>query len=411
MIKQIPILAALFLMLAAQNIAAQVNNDSIFQTAIEQSKAKNYARAVAEAEKVLTTDPNRVDVLLFVARIYSWQHQYDKSKSYINRAFTLDNTNEELYDLWLNILLWNKEAEELSATCDLAESHHYQNKYNLFVKRLQSEELSKNYKAIVKTVKNESGKAYFDSAQVKNLYREALSQSQNQFVSAYYSMDFFDKGEAQHLAYLDYSFKIGEDRIIFRANAAHRYGMNGLQLESDFYKTLNKKEYMYFNYGYSIDNVIFPLHRAGYEFYFPIKTFEASLGARYMRFPQKNVFIGTGSLSKYFGNNYLTFRPFYIHQDIANSFALIGNYRKYADNALAYWGVEAGYGNSPDDRFALTQTNQFLRLSAYRFKLEKNFVVGKTNELRIGAAYADEEFIKGSFRNRYTIELIYKIKL
>jgi len=76
-----------------------------------------------------------------------------------------------------------------------------------------------------------------------------------------------------------------------------------------------------------------------------------------------------------------------------------------------YWGLELGYGNSPDDRFAQTQTSQFLRFSAYKVKLEKNFVVGKTNELRIGASYTDEEYQERIFRNRYTIELIYKIKL
>lgn len=401
----------MFLMLAGQTISAQVNNDSLFSTAIAHSRNKNYSSALAEAEKVLATDSRRADVLLFIARVYSWQNQYNKAESYVSRAFKLDNTSDELYDLWLNILLWNKEAGKLSATCDLAESHHYQNKYNLFVKRLQSEELSKNYKAIVNTIEDESGKSYADSLLVKNLYNEAILQSRNQFISAYYSMDFFDKGEAQHLAYLDYSFKIGEDRIIFRANAAHRFGLNGVQLESDFYKVLNNKCYMYFNYGYSFNNVIFPQHRAGYEFYFPIKKLESSLGVRYMRFPQKDVFIGTGTLSKYFGKNSIAFRPFYIYQDIGNSFALIGNYRRYSGKPLSYWGLELGYGNSPDDRFALTQTNQFLRFSAYKVKLEKNFVLGKTNELRIGASYADEEYLKGIFRNRYTIELIYKIKL
>lgn len=411
MLKHLQILTALFLMLNGQTLFAQVNNDSIFNSAIINSRSKNFTQAIAEAEKVLATDSNRVDALLFVARVYSWQHRYNKAKDYVHRAYKKDNANEELYDLWLNILLWNNEPEELSATCDLAESHQYKNKYNLYVKRLQVQEQLKNYKEIVKTVEGESGKIYFDSLQIRNIYKQSVILSKDKFISAYYSLDFFDRGEAQHLAYLDYSFKIGEDRLIFRANVAHRFGINGMQLETDLYKVLNKVNYMYFNYGYAFSTTIFPQHRAGYELYFPIRQLEASFGTRYMRFPDKNIFIGTASLSKYFGNNQITLRPFYAIQDIGNSFALVSNYRRYSVRELNYWGLEFGYGNSPDDRFVLTQSNQFLRLVSYRIKLERNFVVRNINELKIGASYADEEYIAGSFRNRYTVELIYKIKL
>jgi len=399
-------------MLSSHLLFSQVNNDSIFSAAIEHSRNKNYTEALAQANKVLVSDSMRVDVLVFSANVYAWQHKYDKAKTFITRAYTIAKTNEELYDSWLNILLWNNEPEALKKTCLIAESHNYKNKYNMFVKRLLVYQMVKDYKGIKAVIEDRKNQEYIDSAQVIQLYEEAVLLSKDNFLSANYSLDFFDNNQPQHLASLDYSFKTGEDRIIFRVNWAHRYGSNGIQLESDFYKMLKKRKYMYFNYGYSIDNIIFPKHRAGYEFYFPLKnSFEASLGARYLRFPNRNVFITTGHLSKYFGKNWIAFRPFYVIQELGNTFSFSADYRRYSDLPLNYWGIGFGYGNSPDDRFSLTQSNQFFKLNSYKIKLEKNFILFRTNEIKIGAAYNNEEYLSGSFRNRYTIELAYKFRM
>jgi YaiO family outer membrane protein len=280
------------------------------------------------------------------------------------------------------------------------------------MKRLLANQSGGNYKQVISMVEDEKNKKYHDSSQVISLYNEALLSDKKISISAYYTLDFFDDDLPQHLAYVDYGFKIGENKLIFRMNAAWRYGSHGIQLESDYYLTLKKKSYMYFSYGYSFDSEVFPVHRAGYEFYFPLKSgFEASFGARYMRYPDENIFIPTLHFAKYFNKNWLSFRPFYVIQEVGKPFSILANYRRYYGNELKFWGLEFGYGNSPDDRYALTQNNEFFGLTSLRMKIEKNVMIGRTNELRIGAAYADEEYIKGSFRNRYSVDLLFKFRL
>jgi YaiO family outer membrane protein len=231
-------------------------------------------------------------------------------------------------------------------------------------------------------------------------------------VQALYSIDCFDHNAPQHLANLGYAFKVGKHSLALRANYADRYKMNDVLLESDFYLQMNNKAYMYFNYGYSFDASMFPRHRAGYEYYMPLKyKMEASLGARYMKYINSEVFIATGHLEKYMGNHWLAFRPFYVMQDNGNSCTLLANYRFYGKNPLNYWGVELTYGNSPDDSRTTMENAAFNNLDAYKIKLERNFMLNSISDVRIGIGYTREEYATSKFRNRYLIELGCRFRL
>ena len=169
---------------------------------------------------------------------------------------------------------------------------------------------------------------------------------------------------------------------------------------------------MYFNYGYAFDASLFPRHRAGYEYYMPLKNkMEASLGARYMKYVSSEVFITTAHLEKYMGRHWVSFRPFYVMQSSGNSFTLLANYRLYGKNPLNYWGVELTYGNSPDDSRTTLENAVFNNLDAYKIKLERNFMLNSISDLRIGIGYTREEYITSKYRNRYLVELGYRFRL
>ena len=231
----------------------------------------------------------------------------------------------------------------------------------------------------------------------------------------------FDGGnntKPQHLASLGYSFPIGDNNLGFRANYANRFGLNGVQLESDFYLKFLNKQYMYFNYGYAFNSVLFPTHRFGFEYYLPVTSnIEASIGGRYLNYPGSNVVIGTGHIAGYFGKSWLSLRPYYVYDfkspTNTESASLILNYRLYGKTEIDYWGVELGVGNSPDQFFSnsVSNTAEFNQLSAYKIKLEKNFMLDRVSDFHIGLGYSYEEFNKNQFRNRFTVELGYKIRL
>lgn len=396
------------------NLFSQVNTDSLFQIALEQSRSKDYKNAIYIAKGVLNIDPERYDVSVFIANVFAWQGNFDSSKIYINKVYRVNPASSELYDTWLNVLLWNAEYNELLKTITIAVNNNYNNHYNLTLKQLLAYKHLGEYSKAVNLFSDNKNKRFLDSIPVNALYKEVLLLNKQKIITAFYSIDFFDNNSpaAQHIAFLDYALKIKQNSLIFRLNYAHRFDKNGLQIESDYYHILKSGRYFYFNYGYAINNTIFPQHRAGVEYYFPIKhNFEASLGGRYLYFPNTHVIIVTGHLAKYLNSFWIAIRPFYAIKESGNSFASVVNIRKYGKTSLSYWGLELNYGNSPDESFILNQTGDYFRLKSYKIKLEKNLRVGSTNEFKFAVGYAYEEFISNNYRNRYIMEIIYKHRL
>ncbi|MDD3322010.1 MAG: YaiO family outer membrane beta-barrel protein [Paludibacter sp.] len=395
---------------------AQVNTDSLFQNAINLAKEKKYDQSISEAKVALDSDKNRGDILVFIANVCSWQGNNELSKTYLDKARELSYFSPDYYESFTNVLLRSGEFVDLLQKCDEAEKNNYPNKEDLLLKRMIARSGLKQYDEGVNLIEEPENKEFLRSEKIDNLYTDLLLKRNTHIISAFYSLDLLSHDFApQQLASMGYSFKVGEHTWAFRANYANRFGMNDVQLESDFYWMLKNAHYMYFNYGYALNASLFPRHRVGLEYYFPLgNKFEGSIGGRYLNFPTSDVLIFTGHLGKYFGKSWVSVRPFYVYklQDKTSSLSFIGNYRLYGKNALNYWGVEVGLGNSPDDIYSVS-SGGFNQLVAYRIKLERNFMLNRVSDLHIGLGYAREEFgtITTQFRNRLTVELGYKLRL
>jgi YaiO family outer membrane protein len=390
-----------------------VNTDSIFQVAIDLAKEKKYDKSIETAKTVLGHHPDRVDVLVFIANDFAWNSEFDSAKVYINKAYKKDPKNQELYDSWLNILLWNAEYEEVIRKADLAEDHKYTNKDNLTLKRLYAYNNLDRYDSAAALFDNGKNQKLLDSAAINSLYEDVLIKSKKNIVSGYYTVDFFQGNDPtpHHLAYVDYGTKINRNTLIFRLNYANRYNLNGALIEADYYHLLSGKRYFYFNYGFAVTKDLFPRHRAGIEYYFPLPNkFEGSIGARYIYFTNTGVFILTGHLAKSIDKKWFALRPFISFEQSGNYISLIGQARLIGHNPFVYWGVELAYGNSPDDRYFLDPAGTYFNLNAYRIKFEKSVMITKTDDLKFALGFAYEEYQKDLFRQRYTLEITYKLR-
>ncbi len=397
------------LIISSFNIVAQTNIDSLFSVAIKNSQEKNYELAIEKAKLVVDLDSSRNDVRLFIANVYAWNKDYDSSKKYISQVYNNNPINSELYDTWLNVLLWNKEYRDLLKTIDIAQNNDYNNQYNITLKKALAYQGLKQYNAGINYLNQNS--SLLDSAAINYIYLELKKSSSKNTISGYYALDFFDKNNPtpQHLAYVDYSLNANRNIFIFRLNYANRFNLEDLQPEIDLYHIFKNNHYLYANYGFGIKNKLFPQHRFGLEYFFPFgNVYEASLGAKYFIYQNSNATVLTGHIGKYLSNTWLSLRPYYTLKEGSNSFAAIFNARMYAKNQISYTGVELGYGNSPDDRFVYSQPGETIWLSAYKIKLERNIAIKQSNELRLGVGYVYEEISKGSFRNRYLLEVIFK---
>lgn len=390
-----------------------MNMDSVFNVAIVNAREKKYEKARRHANMVLEAFPDRADVIVFKANIDAWESKFDSANIKLDKAYHLDNESKELYDSWLNVQLWDKEYQKLLDKADLAEENEYPDKENLTLKRVYAYRGLMEYDSAIALLEREENKYLLDSTSINNMYNEMIMKSKRNFITAYYAIDLFESNtpEPQHLAYVDYGVKINKNTLVLRLNWANRFNQNGVQLEADFYLELPKSQYIYFNYGFALTNELFPRHRAGVEYYFPLKkNFEGSVGARYLHFTDNQVFVLTGHIGKNINKLWLSLRPYFSFQESGNYLSLVANARLFGDNRLNFWGVELGYGNSPDERYILDPDGDYFNFNSYRIKLEKGLKIGKASDLRFGASYTYEEYQKNVFRSRFTFEVIYKYR-
>ncbi|PWD97923.1 YaiO family outer membrane beta-barrel protein [Marinilabilia rubra] len=406
----------LFLIIAINSLSfgvfGQINVDSLFNLATDHAQDQEYGEALADAEKALEADPARFDVMVFTANVYAWNGNYDKALEVIGRAREINPEYRELYDSWLNILLWKGDYVALLDKVSLAVEHDYPDNNNLALKTMLAYKSLGRYSEGIQYAENNT--MLMNSETICAVYNEMVMLDRQNIFSAFYSVDIFGNNTPGpfHLAYLDYGFKIDRHTLLARFNYAHRFGSSDLQLETDYYHVFNNGHYLYANYGIGIQSTLFPDHRAGLEYYFPVhKQLEASLGGRYFYGDSKSVFIVTGHAGRYFPRFWLALRPFYVFGENGNALTTVFNIRHFQDNPVNYWGLELAYGNSPDERYAVDSSFELLRMDTYRLKIEKNLQVGKVNELKLSAGYAYEEYIADKYRNRILFEVIFKHRL
>ena len=401
-------------------IKAQVNTDSIFGLAINQAKNQQYNLAINEAKKAMEMGTKRGDILVFIANVYSWQNKNDSAMLYIHDAQNLGYKHNDFFESWTNILLRTHQYEALLKSCDEAEKDDYSNSEDILKKRLISLTELKVYDKGIKLIEEPQNKKYLDFKPFNDLYSYLILKRNTNLISVYYIEDFFNNGLIpQYLASLGYSFKIGEHNLGLSANYANRFGLNDVQLETNIYLILKNKQYLYLNYGFAFYNSLFPKHRGGLEYYVPLPfKMSASIGGRYLYYQttNSNIFILTGHLEKYLGKSWISVRPYYVYNYPSGkeSYTLIGNYRIFGKSELYYWGIELGFGNSPDEKYSTSQTNGFNQLKAYKIKFEKNFMLNNVSDLHIALGYSSEEYKAANIiqsRKRFTVELGYKLRL
>ena len=97
------ILTLLSLPLLAEN-----DPDLLLKSSLEQVKRNDFDQAKLLAWQAINMDSTRFDLYVFMANLLAWNHQADSSMIFIQKAYTLNPKSQELYDTWLNVLLWEK---------------------------------------------------------------------------------------------------------------------------------------------------------------------------------------------------------------------------------------------------------------------------------------------------------------
>ena len=109
--------------------------NSAFAQEADSQKAK-FRKTIEEARKALGAEPARGDLMVVIANNYAWQEKTDSALIYLEKAKQINYYNDDLFDSWLNVLLWSHRYESLLETCRIAEQYKYSHTENLLRKKM-----------------------------------------------------------------------------------------------------------------------------------------------------------------------------------------------------------------------------------------------------------------------------------
>jgi YaiO family outer membrane protein len=220
-------------------------------------------------------------------------------------------------------------------------------------------------------------------------------------VSIGYEYEHFDIDfDPWHMVELELSHKFGFGSVIGRINEAKRFGERGTQFEIDSYPHLGTGTYAYLNIGHS-SNSFFPEWRYGAEIFRNLPhAWELSAGARRLEFTSTKINLYTGSLGKYWGNNWISLRPYVSHDETGTSWSGGVQLRHYFATSDDYVGVSGSFGEAPEENVVLQEIAR-QRSSSFRLFAKRKF---GAIVLTGGAGYRDLEVRQGAHRKSWVLD-------
>ena len=192
---------------------------------------------------------------------------------------------------------------------------------------------------------------------------------------------------------LSLAYRTPVGSVIAGVNTARRYEKNGAQLELQAYPFLTARSYLALNGAWSGSTGVFlPMRLSGEAFYNFPSGWETSVGARYFQTPGPDILFYTGTLGKYFGNHWVSGRPYFtgFARDDSYGWELTG--RRYFADRFDYLSllVSRSVGAAPEARDPQLFT-QSERPTSFLARLDRRQRLGATHlRLTYGVGYERE---------------------
>ena len=388
----------------ATNAQTVENADELFKAARTAAfEEKNNSKAIQLSKQALTLAPTYVDVEIFLARLYSWNKQYDSAKYSFDHILSYAPNNVEAYSAYTDLEYWNHHYDKgivvVNKGLAIAPSSE-----DLLIRKARILQAQKKY-AEALTVTNLLLKINRKSTEAIALASNLRNLSTANKIAFTYDYIKFDKQFDQpwHLANLGYTRQTAIGPVTANVNYANRFGRSGFQGEVEAYPHFNKTFYSYVSFGYSPDEGVFPKYRAGASLYVNLpKSFETEGGVRYLNFGS-STYIYTLYIGKYIHNILLGARAFVTPGTNGNAETCIANARYFLRGADDYFGLSLGTGISPDDSALNVQYNDVNRLKSQQATLNFSHSIKSLNIITLKAAWFNQEFKTGTKGNQVDI--------
>ncbi|MBE8724361.1 YaiO family outer membrane beta-barrel protein [Flavobacterium hungaricum] len=392
----------LFLFLVSITAFGQeINSDETMAKVKIEAEKEHYDKALALIEPLRAKYPENEDIQIYTGRIYSWKKDYNTAVKILLPMCDRANPNIEALQALINVYFWLEQYEKCIVYCD---------KY-LVIEPNSVDVLKTKVTCLEKLNRDEEALEIIERASLADNSTQAFRgirtligrKAKNAVSVSYLNISTSNPGQSPlHYGYAEYSHKFSKSAIVGRANIGNADNETQMLFETDFYQTFKNKSYLYANAGISTGETIFPVAKAGLEYYFkPQKKFDFSLGARFMHFENDDVTLLTGQLAYNTGVYTIAYRPYY---DTSNElFSHVLSLQRVNEEKERIIRLELQYGNVP---YLYLYNGLSSPLTSYRAGLQYQHRIGNSFFVRPIFLYEYEEYIPGEYRNRFNVQLI-----
>ncbi|WP_423128972.1 YaiO family outer membrane beta-barrel protein [Gaoshiqia sp. Z1-71] len=389
------------------------NADSVFMVARQLSIDGKYSEAINLAEQLLAAHPEYTDARILVARTYAWQKKYEPAGENISKVLNESPAYYDAHDARIDILYWSGRYEAGLDAIDEA-LKIYPDDVNFLIKKAKIQIAGEDYTEARTTI--QTIKKLAPEEEALGALTKAVRFNYSNIIRLEHYFDMFDSpyrrrwhmsslGYGGRTAYGDFYLKVYTADMVmpgeklFSNAVAYQYALEA-------YPKFDENNYMFVNYAYS-ENAFFPRRRLGVEYFYTFGSrFEISAGYRFMDFtiPEPDdlhVNIFTGSIAKYLGSYYASFRPYISYDGENTTYNYLLSGRRYLNKEESYLELVLGTGVSPDNPYFYTSGEEIPQLDSWRVELEWKQKISHFLLFEIEGGYENAEYRKGSRRDQF----------
>ncbi|WP_321317169.1 YaiO family outer membrane beta-barrel protein [Labilibaculum sp.] len=364
--------------LAQESSVPKKNSLDEFKRARELAFAGNREEARRICYEILNENPEFYDAGILIGRTFAWDKNFKSGREELQKVLDLDFDNSDAIFAMIDLEKWAGDANKAVFYCEYGLSI-FPNEEAFLVEKIKLlQDIGEEDKSLLVLDEllelnpgSEEGLALMDKYKSSRMIYKAVYQHDYEYFKEPYNrkwhLSSFQLARRNSWGTVIGKINLGD--LIFDGESFWSGGV-AKQFEIDAYPRVTKKSYAYLNYGYSPDN-LFPKHRAGAELYHKLpEAFGFSAGMRFLQFDSdagnKNIYIYTASLEKYYRNYWFSFRTYLTPKNgnVSQSYWLTT--RRYLRDSKNYIGLELAAGVSPDE-----PRGNFLSPDMYKYKSRK----------------------------------------
>lgn len=393
--------SVLLLLLSFAAAAQEITPDEAFSKVKLEAEKGNYDNALSILKSLQLKFPENEDIKVYQGRMYSWKKDYPSAIKVLTPMTDRTNPHPEALLALINTYFWSEQFETCIIYCDKYLAIDPNAAGVLLIKVQCLEKLNRDAEALALA---EKLPITDNSTQAITGVRALIGRkAKNAVALSYLNVSTSSPGQSPlHYGYAEYSHKFTKSALVGRANIGYVNADTQLLFEADYYQTFSKRNYLYVNAGVSTGQTVFPVAKAGAEYFFaPLKRFDYSLGFKYMHFETTDVTLLTGQLGYRTGTCTIAYRPFY---DTSNElFSHVLSVQTANEEKESLLRLELQYGNVP---YLYLYNNFVTPLKAYRVGIQYQHRMGNSFLIRPVFLYEYEEYLPEAYRNRFSAQLI-----